>query len=271
LLDRQLECHKYDIGVKNDSRTMRSVDTGSARHRSPKLARSQGRRTLVEQEVKKAAAHVFASKGIATASLGDVADELGTARTALYYYYKSKDDLLVALIRECSAEARQILADAGAGSDGDGSADHESFPARLWEVVRRLTIFTIERPERVRLLDAAAELPPAAERTARKLNHQFFSDLEKLIRGGVDSGAFRRIDTGVAAHAIVGSTRSLAWWFDRRGTRDADYVARQIADSAVSGLLVQSWEQPPASVLAAAAQLKEDVDSLVNSLSGNPV
>ena len=233
----------------------------STRSRSNTLPKPAARRALVEQEVKSAAAQVFLSRGIANASLGDVAAQLGTARTALYHYFKSKDELLVALITECAADARQILTDAGArSSDGD------SIPDRLWEVVRRLAIFAIERPERVRLLDAAAELPPEAERTARRLNHRFFADLEELIRTGIDTGVFRSVDAGVAAHAIVGSTRSLVWWFDPAGPRDAEYVARQIADSAASGLLARCWEQPPAAVLAAAAQLKDGVDSLARAL-----
>jgi AcrR family transcriptional regulator len=208
---------------------------------------------LVEQRVKSAAAHVFLRRGIANASLGDVAEELGTARTALYHYFKSKDELLVALITECAAEARQILAEAG----GDSPSE------RLWEAVRRLAAFAIERPERVLLLDAAAELPPAVQRTARRLNRLFFSDLEGLIQAGIDSGAFRSVDAGVAAHAMVGSTRSLVWWFNPAGPRDADYVARQIADSARNGLLAGAWKEPPPAIRAAVTQLQGDVEALV--------
>jgi AcrR family transcriptional regulator len=235
----------------------------STRSRANASAKPAGRRARVEQEVKSAAARVFLSRGIANASLGDVAAELGTARTALYHYFKSKDELLVALITECAADARQILTEAYARP-----GDLDSIPDRLWEVVRRLAIFAIERPERVRLLDAAAELPPEAERTARRLNHRFFADLEELVRTGIDTGVFRSVDAGVAAHAIVGSTRSLVWWFDPAGPRDADYVARQIADSAVRGLRARRWEQAPAAVLAAAAQLQDDVDSLARALEG---
>jgi AcrR family transcriptional regulator len=211
---------------------------------------------LIEQEVKSAAAHVFLQRGIANASLGDVAEELGTARTALYHYFKSKDELLVALVTECASEARQILAEAR----GDSPSD------RLWEAVRRLAAFAIERPERVRLLDVAAELPPAAERTARRLNRLFFSDLERLIQAGIDSGAFRSVDAGVAAHAIVWSTRSLVWWFDPAGPRDADYVARQVADSALHGLLASAWKEPPPAIRAAVTQLKGDIEALADAL-----
>jgi AcrR family transcriptional regulator len=185
-----------------------------------------------------------------------VAEELGTARTALYHYFKSKDELLVALITECAAEARQTLV----GARGDSPAD------RLWEAVRRLAAFAIEHPERVRLLDVAAELPPQAERTARKLNRLFFSDLKDLIQAGIDTGDFPSVDAGVAAHAIVGSTRSLVWWFNPAGPRSADYVARQIAESALHGLLGGARREPPPELRAAAAQLKAGMEALTEAL-----
>jgi AcrR family transcriptional regulator len=224
------------------------------------------RRTLGQDQIKSAAAGVFLTNGIANTSLGDIAAALGVARTALYHYYKSKDELLVALIKECAADARHILdahrrPDAAHGDGGDSS------PAvRLREVVRRLALFTTERPDRVRLLDVAAELEPEAERVARELNRSFFAELAGLIKDGVDAGIFRDIDAGVAAHAIVGSTRSVAWWFDPAGQCTAEQVASQIADSAVRGLLARPWDEPPPAVRAAMARLEDGVDALTRAL-----
>jgi AcrR family transcriptional regulator len=225
---------------------------------------AQPRRALVEDQIKGAAAGMFLANGIANTSLGDIAAALGVTRTALYHYYKSKDELLVALIRECAADARQILDDRhrpAATDSVDGSV-----AGRLHEVIRRLVLFTTERPDRVRLLDAAAELEPGAERVARELNRSFFADFAGLIRDGVDAGVFRDVDAGVAAHAIVGSTRSVAWWFDPAGERTADEVASQIADSAVRGLLARLWGEPPPEVRAAMAQLRDGVDALTRAL-----
>ncbi len=246
--------------------SVRSSEAGPAGTSAP-----QPRRALVEDQIKTAAASVFLANGIANTSLGDIAAALGVARTALYHYYKSKDELLVALIRECAADARHILdgyrRPAATDEDGgDGSA-----AGRLHEVVRRLVLFTTERPDRVRLLDAAAELEPEAEQVARELNRSFFAEFAGLIKEGIDGGVFREVDAGVAAHAIVGSTRSVAWWFDPAGPRSADYIAGQIADSAVRGLLARTWDEPPPEVLAAMKQVRDGVDALTRVLRpGSP-
>ena len=123
----------------------------------------------------------------------------------------------------------------------------------------------------MRLLDAAAELEPEAEQVARELNRSFFAEFAGLIKEGIDGGVFREVDASVAAHAIVGSTRSVAWWFDPAGPRSADYIAGQIADSAVRGLLARTWDEPPPEVLAAMKQVRDGVDALTRVLRpGSP-
>ncbi|MER5436948.1 helix-turn-helix domain-containing protein, partial [Streptomyces sp. NPDC002588] len=56
--------------------------------------RSTSRRELVENEMFEQASRLFAERGFAGTNLGDIAEAMGITRPALYYYVKSKDDLL---------------------------------------------------------------------------------------------------------------------------------------------------------------------------------
>src|SRR5438034_192170 len=58
---------------------------------------STARRELVENEIYEHAIRLFAERGFAGTSLQDIADALGVTRPALYYYVKSKDELLAKL------------------------------------------------------------------------------------------------------------------------------------------------------------------------------
>ena len=100
----------------------------------------QPRRALVEDQIKNAAAGMFLANGIANTSLGDIATALGVTRTALYHYYKSKDELLVALIRECAADARHILDAHRRPAATDGYGVDGSVAGRLHEVIRRRAV-----------------------------------------------------------------------------------------------------------------------------------
>ncbi|MBN2981924.1 TetR/AcrR family transcriptional regulator [Cohnella algarum] len=51
-----------------------------------------------KQQVLEAALKCFSHKGFQAASMQDIADELGMAKGSLYFYFKSKDDLLLSVI-----------------------------------------------------------------------------------------------------------------------------------------------------------------------------
>jgi TetR/AcrR family transcriptional regulator, cholesterol catabolism regulator len=55
-------------------------------------------------EILRVAARVFRNKGYRSATLNDIADEFGFTRAALYYYFKSKEQILVAVIESAGHE-----------------------------------------------------------------------------------------------------------------------------------------------------------------------
>src|ERR1700748_1482449 len=72
------------------------------------------RRELVENEIYEHATRLFAERGFAGTSLQDIADALGITRPALYYYVKSKDELLAKLAADvagvCAAQITELAA-----------------------------------------------------------------------------------------------------------------------------------------------------------------
>jgi AcrR family transcriptional regulator len=67
-----------------------------------KAALEDGNATYVarRQEIISSAAHVFRDRGFEAATLRDVAEALGTDRASLYYYVRSKEELLREIVRE---------------------------------------------------------------------------------------------------------------------------------------------------------------------------
>jgi AcrR family transcriptional regulator len=64
----------------------------------------KARRELVENEIYEHATRLFAERGFAGTRLQDIADALGITRLALYYYVKSKDELLAKLVTEVTQD-----------------------------------------------------------------------------------------------------------------------------------------------------------------------
>jgi AcrR family transcriptional regulator len=63
-----------------------------------RIARRERRRESSRQEILQAARHVLLRNGVAATTLEAVAKEAGVSKTALYYYFPSKDALLFELI-----------------------------------------------------------------------------------------------------------------------------------------------------------------------------
>ena len=74
-----------------------------------------------KSEILDAAEELFAAKGYEQTSTGDILERVGIARGTLYYHFKSKEDILDALI-ECTYRADQWGADCGCEKGGGGSA-----------------------------------------------------------------------------------------------------------------------------------------------------
>ena len=62
---------------------------------------------VMQEQILKAAKHLFQVHGLAKVTMDDVAKAIGKGRSSLYYYYKSKDEIFDAVVM---IEIREMLA-----------------------------------------------------------------------------------------------------------------------------------------------------------------
>lgn len=227
-----------------------------------KRGRSGSRRGLVENEIYEHAVRLFAERGFAGTSLQDIADAMEITRPALYYYVKSKDELMARLVTEltegAAARARRI-------SRADMS------PAqRLRTLARQLVEERATEPARFRLLDRSeAELPPELADVHQKAKRTVLAEMSRIVDEGILAGQFRPVDARVAALGVFGICNWVAWWFQPAPDRSVRLVADQLAEMAVAGLSKRD-EQPTAGdgPATALARLRQDLDYLERILEG---
>ena len=70
------------------------------------------KRATLRKAILDAAAKLFIERGLGGTSMRDIARELGLTRTAVYYYFKNKEDILYEVMREIieSGEERALAA-----------------------------------------------------------------------------------------------------------------------------------------------------------------
>jgi len=150
------------------------------------------------QRLLQAAAEIFDRKGYASASVREVVEHAGVTKPVLYYYFGSKQGLLLAILETGARDLALAVAAAGARAgtirERVGNvcmAVHTLIRARSSEMrVSHATYFT------------AAELLPTFD--FHQLDRTIVGELERLLRQGIESGELRPVSSTDAALAILG-------------------------------------------------------------------
>ena len=162
-------------------------------------------------QILEAAISVFSRLGFHRARMEDVALESGLAKGTLYLYYRSKDELIGALVERIFRWGRRDLNGALAG---EGSASERLVELSRWmsKEVERLSI----------LLPVWFEFYAVAARseTVKPFVKRYFEEyreaLTSIVREGTERGEFREVDAGEVAVTIISLFEgvTLLWAFD---------------------------------------------------------
>jgi len=172
-------------------------------------------------EILKAAEKLFGHFGLKKTSLEDIAESIGLAKTSIYYYFKSKAELFIAVINN---ESRVLLT-----RMKDEINKHENPKDKLEAYFETRMKYLEELVNLKRVTKKAAkELFPRAE----KLRASFFEAEKKIVatilRQGVKEDIFKIDDPEFVAVAIIASMKglesSLVLYLDREIRKD-DYSA----------------------------------------------
>ncbi|MEZ0366067.1 TetR/AcrR family transcriptional regulator [Mycobacterium sp. pUA109] len=229
---------------------------------------SSMRKELVENQMYETAAKLFARRGFAGTSLQDIADEMGITRPALYYYVKSKDELLTKLVTEITeGNTAQVL---------DVATDPNLGPAeKLSRIAYVMAHNRALQPTRFLLLARSeAELPDGLADIHEKTKRTMLRNLIAVITQGIEAGQFRPVNPRSAALAVIGMCNWVAWWFHEEDKATADQAASDIADLAVASVL-QAADRITATTgpRAAVALLRQDLaylERLLDTESDHP-
>jgi AcrR family transcriptional regulator len=184
----------------------------------------------MEQDIIAAAAHIFNEKGYAATSIRDIADAVGLLKGSLYYYVRSKEDLLYKIILTAHEGAKRNMTLA---ADTDGSAVD-----RVRALVRghfgRLDpgFVTINLVNDFQHLSATRQARILEERDRYEL---FLSD---LIAAGQREGSFvADLDPRVAAVAILNMLNAFYWRYRSNRPLGMSEMAREYESFILRGLL----------------------------------
>lgn len=227
-----------------------------ATSRRPSVKRSP-KKELLRRTVLEAAARLFAERGFGGTNLQDIASELGISRPALYYYFKSKEDILASLVDEVtvfSGQQSTRLAERTDFNPGD-TLRTMVFSHAMWLLEHTVEFRVVDRTEN--------DLPLSVRKSHDRAKRSLLDNFTRTIERGIELGHFRPVDPQIAAFGMIGMCSWTAWWFKADGRMTAEQIAGAIADMAVSAVKRGDGKRPKEFALAdVISMLRDDLSHL---------
>jgi AcrR family transcriptional regulator len=174
-----------------------------------------------KDQIMNAAEEVFSKKGFSDARMDDIAEETGLSKGTLYLYYKSKDDLIIAILERLFQREFRAFE----------NLDLTSMSARdaIWVFVETTTK---DIKLMMRLLPITYEFMGLAfrnklvQKTFKAYLNYYMDLLVPVIQHGIDSGEFRSGDAkeiAIAMGAILEGTL-LLWVYDNSLVEPEEHI-----------------------------------------------
>jgi AcrR family transcriptional regulator len=157
--------------TRNRSRGVSPARGGSpVRHR----ARGEFPRGGTRERIQAIALELFAEQGYEKTSLREIAERLGVTKAALYYHFKSKEDIVRSFVEDYRAELQQVIA---------WGASQPRTPETRAEILRRYAGIVSEQLAVIRFMEQnqAAMHTLMSDSGARKMFRDQFMSLCDLL------------------------------------------------------------------------------------------
>ncbi|GIL01354.1 MAG: hypothetical protein BroJett030_12530 [Alphaproteobacteria bacterium] len=235
--------------------------TAGPRANDGRMGTTNPRKELVREQLIDIAAHLFDSKGYAQTSINDIARAIGLGRSAVYHYFRNKEEILAALVEaEALAPSHQLQ---------ELIEQTDLTPS---ERLRRAIVDGIKRrlstgSRFILLARLEAQIPEELGPVYNKGRRDIYDFYVRCIADGIACGEFRQVDPKIAAFAVIGMANWTSRWYSPSGALSPEQIGEIIADIAMHGLTARdSAVRNDAGIRNALQGLREQVDWLERNL-----
>jgi AcrR family transcriptional regulator len=219
---------------------LKSVKESSLQSPFNRRAQHDAKRAAILSE----AARLFNSKGSRATTLQDVANALGLTKTSLYYYVKTKEELIF-LCYEAALQRQHQLMDAIEAQHQSPLERASAFfrlPFESWLRAREG-----EEPHQAALLEIASLKSAHRERIEAEYI-RMFKRLRGYLRDAIGDGAIRDCETTSTTRAIIGATDWVFHWLHQVPRDEVLSIAESAWTLILNGLATRPGRYEPESL-----------------------
>lgn len=193
------------------------------------MSSREEQREAKRNAVLQAAAELFNERGFHATSLDDVAARLNVSKPTLYYYVKSKDEILI----QCVNKGLQMALE---GIEASRRAGGQAIDQLIACMRVYGTIVTMDFG--MCIIRVGEEgLALEGRKQLRQLKAGIDNEFRRLVAEGVAQGALSPCDAKLTAFAIAGALSWIAHWYRPDGPYSRDEVVEQCIATLLNGVL----------------------------------
>jgi TetR/AcrR family transcriptional regulator, cholesterol catabolism regulator len=173
-----------------------------------KLAARRPRGTLTDELILDVSSKLYRERGYDRTNLDDVASALSVTKPSLYYYFRNKEEILLACISAAYARTREGLA----------RVDDPAYSGRRRvELMMRIYMEVISDDTGVSIVLADERvMSETGQKQYREMRRELNAALEKRVAQGVADGSLATTDVSLTAAAIFGMFNWVSHWSSAR-------------------------------------------------------
>jgi AcrR family transcriptional regulator len=192
------------------------------------------------REICAAALDVFGEKGFAAAKLEEIARRAGVSKGTLYLYFKDKQDLFRAVVRDTVAPNIEAVQQAVLAAELPFAEVVRMFLARFAEVTSRVPVGAVAKM----VIGESRNFPELAKVWHDQVASRALAMLATLIADAQKRGEVREGDPRLHAFTLVGAMLMGVLWRETLQPAggepvDLEKLAKQHAETALVGLLTE--------------------------------
>jgi TetR/AcrR family transcriptional regulator len=179
-------------------------------------------------EILVAAGRLFGELGVDATTMSRLAAEVGLGQSSLYYYFRSREEVVAALVAEANVVPLELVERIAAGPGSVGAKLHRFVVGD----VEALCALPFDINEIHRIAGREQERFAGYWKERASLERR----LSSLVRQGVAEGQLRSVDPRLTTLSILANDEGTQNWY-RLKPRRAREAALALADLTVGGLL----------------------------------
>ncbi len=197
----------------------------------PAVARAR-QREAKRQAVLQTAAQLFNERGFHATSLDDIAERLHVTKPTLYYYVKSKDDILLECVRSALVMMHEGIEAVRLG--GGRALD------QLVACMRIYAGIVTEDFGKCLILIGEDPLPALQKKELRQLKAGIDGQFRRLIVAGMEEGSIAPCDPKIAGFILGGALSWIGRWYRDDGGLTPEQITDQAVELLLSGILARN-------------------------------